>query len=397
MDKRLAKIAIIGSFLSGLVVFLSASSTLSNSAGNPQGAHADIRVGIVVPLTGSVPSFGVEVRNGVLLAVKEWNDRGGINGSKIVTFVEDGQCAALPGVQAARKLIFTDNIHYLIGEVCSVASMPISEIANASQVIQVSPTSTNPRVTIDKVGNVKPYVFRNCFIDPYQGLVAAKFARNNLAAKTAFIMGDSSNEYVSGLMNTFDRYFPQLGGTVVGRGYYIGDQTDFSAILAQVQAAKPDIVYLPDYYNIVNLVTRQAKASGLAITFVGGDGWDSQDLDLEAAEGSYFDNHFSDQDARPEVSLFLDLYNSSFPDRERSVGVQLMIAALAYDAAYMIFQCIKEAGTDDTTQVAKRLESIHFHGVTGDLSFDGHHDPMKTAYMFKIKDHAVQFVTRIDP
>jgi branched-chain amino acid transport system substrate-binding protein len=275
--------------------------------------------------------------------------------------------------------------------------MPISEIANTAKVIQVSPTSTNPRVTVDASGKVKPYVFRNCFVDPYQGIIAAKFAKNNLGAKTAFIMGDASNDYVSGLMKAFDLAFPTLGGTIVGRAYYEANKTDFSHILDEVRIAKPDVVYLPDYYNVVNIVTRQAKSIGLAIPFVGGDGWDSKELDLDSAEGSYFDNHFSDRDARPEVSLFLDAYDSTFPNQETAGGVRLMLAALAYDAAYMVFQTIEKVGTDDTAQVAKSLESIHFHGVTGDLSFDNAHNPLKTAYMYAIRDHAVQFVARIDP
>ena len=397
MTRLLAKNVAVSGALVGLIAFLSASSTATSSGSTLQGSNNEIRVGIVVPLTGAVPSFGVEVRNGVLLAAKEWNDRGGIDGKKILTFVEDGRCKASPGVQAARKLIFSDNVHYLIGEVCSVASMPIAEIANAAGVLQISPTSTNPRVTVDASGMVKPFVFRNCFVDPYQGFIAAKFAINNLKAKAAFVMGDSSNDYVNGLMSEFEHSFPSLGGTVVGKAYYDGNQTDFSRVLLQVRNAKPDIVYLPDYYNVVNVVMRQAKSMGITVPFVGGDGWDSKDLDLEAAEGSYFDNHFSDQDARPEVSLFLDAYNSSFPNQEKAGGVQLMLAALAYDAAYMVFQSIKEAGGDDPTKVAKALEAIHFHGVTGDLSFDGVHNPLKTAFMFAVRNHSVQFVARIDP
>ena len=336
------------------------------------------------------------MRNGVYLAIKEWNDKGGINGKKIVSVLQDGQCTAGPAVDAALTLI-DEGVHYIVGEVCSKASIPTSALTNAARVIQISPTSTNPMVTIDAAGNVKPYTFRNCFVDPYQGLVAAKFAYFNLGVRTAFVMGDKSNDYVSGIRDAFEAAFQRLGGTIVGSADYTSETTDFSETLSAIKSLGPEMVFLPDYYNIVNLVIKQARQDGISVPFLGGDGCGSQDLDLNAAEGGYFINHFSDKDPRPEVKLFLDQYQRLFSDAEKPVGVLHMIAALAYDATNMLLQSIMEAGTDDSSKVAKILESIHFQGVTGNLTFDALHNPQKSAFIFAVRDASVQFQTRIDP
>ena len=146
------------------------------------------------------------------------------------------------------------------------------------KVVQISPTSTNPSVTVDGNGVTKAYIFRACFIDPFQGQVGAKFAIGTLNAKTAFVMSDQANDYVKGLAEFFEKSFTAGGGTIVGKETYTSSDTDFSAILAKIADAKPDVVYLPDYYNIVNLVTKQAKEKGITAPFMGGDGWDSADL-----------------------------------------------------------------------------------------------------------------------
>jgi len=232
-----------------------------------------IKVAILAPLSGPVPTFGVMTRDGVLLAIEEWNAKGGVLGKKIVPVVEDSQCTPDPAVNAANKVIDQDKVHYIVGEVCSKASIPVSEIANSKKVVQISPTSTNPDVTVGKDGKVKDYIFRACFIDPFQGTVGAKFALGTLKAKTAFIMLDQANDYVKGLAEFFEKAFTAEGGKIVGKETYTSKDTDFSAILAKVAAAKPDIIYLPDYYNIVNLVTKQAKEKGIKAPFMGGDGW----------------------------------------------------------------------------------------------------------------------------
>ncbi|MGB9800708.1 MAG: ABC transporter substrate-binding protein [Thermanaerothrix sp.] len=376
-----------------LAVILTACAPGGGGAAQPK----ELKVAILAPLSGPVPTFGVSTRDGALMAIDEWNAKGGVLGMKIVPIVEDSQCTPDPAVNAANKVIDQDGVKFIIGEVCSKASIPVSEIANAKGVIQISPTSTNVNVTVDSQGKVKPYIFRACFIDPFQGQVGAKFAWEKLGAKKAFIMLDQANDYVKGLAEEFEKAFTALGGEIVGKATYTAKDTDFSAILAQVAEAKPDVVYLPDYYNVVNLVTKQAKEKGINVPFVGGDGWDSADLDLAAADGGYFTNHYSPDDPRPEVQNFRKAYGEKYKDENGNPKVPDALAALAYDATNLLLEGIKQAGTTDTAKVKDALEKIKFNGVSGQITFDANHNPIKSAVILAVKDGAVKFETVVNP
>jgi branched-chain amino acid transport system substrate-binding protein len=361
------------------------------------GSKKEIKVAILAPLSGAVPTFGVSTRDGALMAIDEWNAKGGVNGQKIVTFVEDSQCSPDPAVNAANKVINVDKVHYIIGEVCSKASIPVSEIANAAKVIQISPTSTNPSLTVDSNGKVKDYIFRACFSDLFQGKIGANFASNNLKAKTAFIMLDQANDYVKGLAEVFEKQFVANGGTIVGKETYTSKDTDFSAILAKIGQASPDLVYLPDYYNIVNLVTKQAKEKGITVPFLGGDGWDSSDLDLAAAEGGYYTNHFDASDPRAEVQAFVKAYGDKYKDDAGNPKRPDALAALAYDATNLLLQAIKNAGSDNTTKVRDALVKISFNAVSGTIKFDANHDPIKPLTILKIQGGKVVFDSIVNP
>ncbi|MGA2479527.1 MAG: ABC transporter substrate-binding protein [Spirochaetia bacterium] len=350
-----------------------------------QQAPKVLKVAVLAPLSGPVPTFGVSTRDGALLAIDEWNAKGGVLGMKITPIVEDSQCTPDPAVNAANKVINQDKVHYIIGEVCSKASIPISEIANAAKVIQISPTSTNPTVTVDKNGATKPYIFRACFIDPFQGKVGAIFAYNNLKAKKAFLMVDQGNAYVIGLSQNFEASFQQLGGKIVGKENYTGTDTDFSAILAKIKAAKPDIVYLPDYYNIVNLAMKQAKEKGITAAFMGGDGWDSSDLDVKAADNGYYSNHYDASDPRPEVQSFLKAYGDKYKDKEGKPIIPDALATLAYDATNLLLSGVQTAGADNTDKVKTALEGISFGAVSGKVTFDAQHNPIKGAVIIHVK------------
>lgn len=356
-----------------------------------------LKVAILAPLSGPVPTFGVMTRDGALLAIEEWNAKGGVLGRKIVPVVEDSQCTPDPAVNAANKVIDQDKVHYIVGEVCSKASIPISEIANSKKVVQVSPTSTNPDVTVGKDGKVKDYIFRACFIDPFQGTVGAKFALGTLKAKTAFIMLDQSNDYVKGLAEFFEKAFVAGGGKVVGKETYTSKDTDFSAILSKVAAAKPDLIYLPDYYNVVNLATKQAKEKGIKAPFMGGDGWDSSDLDLKAADGGYFTNHYSPEDTRPAVKEFVKAFGAKFKDDKGQPKVPDALAALAYDATNILLTGIKNAGADDTTKVKNALGKTEFNAVSGRIMFDKSHNPVKSATILAVKNGKVNFDSVVNP
>jgi branched-chain amino acid transport system substrate-binding protein len=359
-------------------------------------APKEIKIAILAPLSGAVPTFGVSTRDGALLAIDEWNAKGGVLGAKIVAVVADSQCEADPAVNAANKVIDQDKVGYIIGEVCSKASIPLSEVANAKMVVQISPTSTNTSVTLNTDGSVKPYTFRACFIDPFQGTVGAKFALDNLKAKKAFVLFDQGNDYVRGLAEAFEAAFTEGGGEIVGKETYTGQDTDFSAILAKVSEAKPDVIYLPDYYNIVNLVGAQAKEKGITAPFMGGDGWDSSDLDLKAADGGYFTNHYSDQDTRPIVQSWLKTYGEKYQKDGKAI-VPDALATLSYDATNLMIAAIEKAGVDDPTKVKDALAGLKWEGVSGTITFDPQHNPIKSAVILQVKDGKVVYVTSVAP
>jgi ABC-type branched-chain amino acid transport systems, periplasmic component len=358
---------------------------------------ADLKVAILAPLSGAVPSFGLSTKEGALLAIDEWNAKGGVLGMKVVPIVEDSQCDAAAATNAANKVINQDGVKFIIGEVCSSASIPVSEIAGPAKVIEISPTSTNPNVTVDKNGKTKDFIFRACYIDPFQGGILAQFSATRLKAKKAFIMYDQGNDYTIGLATAFEAKFKAMGGTIVGKETYTKTDTDFSAILAKIKDAKPQVVLLPDYYNIVNLVTKQAKEKGITVPFVGGDGWDSSDLDLAASDGCFYTNHYSKDDPRPEVQNFLKAYASAYKDDSGKGKVPDALAVLAYDATNLLFASIKAAGKADTTAVKTSLEKISFNAVSGKITFDKLHNPVKALTILAIKGGKVNFDSVVQP
>lgn len=355
-----------------------------------------IKVGLLAPLSGQVPTFGLSTKEGVEMAVKEWNDKGGVLGKKIELIVADSQCSADPAVNAANKVIDQDGVKFIIGEVCSSASIPVAEIVNQKGVLQISPTSTNPAVTVDSNGVTRPMTFRACFIDPFQGLVMAKFAQGK-GYKTAFILVDQGNDYVRGLAEAFEKSFTELGGQVLGIESYTATDTDFSAILTKVAESKAEVLYLPDYYNIVNLVGAQAKDKGVTAAMMGGDGWDSADLDVNAAEGGFYSNHYDPGDTRPIVQDWLKRYGETFKDDKGAPKVPDALATLAYDAANLLFAAIEKAGTEDTAKVAEALAGISWEGVSGTITFDAQHNPIKSAAVIGVAGGNKAFVESVAP
>ncbi len=376
-------------------ILIIATMILTACAG--AGAQKELKIAILAPLSGPVPTYGVSTRDGALQAIDEWNAKGGVLGMKIVPVVEDSQCTPDPAVNAANKVINQDKVHYIIGEVCSSASIPVSDVVNKAHVVQISPTSTNPNVVRDANGNVKPYTFVACYNDDTQGKVMAQFAFGDLKAKTAFIMYDQANDYVKGLAEFFEKYFTAAGGTILGKETYSGKDTDFSTILAKVSEARPDIVVLPDYYPVVNLVTKQAKEKGITATFIGGDGWDSPDLDTTAADGGYHTNHYSPAEQRDIVQNFVKTYSQKYKDEKGNPRLPDALATLAYDAANILIQSIKDAGADDPDKVKDVMAKGQFEVVSGKITFDAFHTPIKPVFINHVTNGKVEFFKQIIP
>ncbi|MGD1993747.1 MAG: ABC transporter substrate-binding protein [Anaerolineae bacterium] len=367
------------------------SMTACQGADGGDGAGEPLKIAILAPLSGDVATFGESTRDGALLAIEEWNERGGVLGREIEPIVEDSQCQAEAAVSAGNKVIDQDGVSFIIGEVCSSASIPLSEVVVSKGVLQMSPTSTNPDVTLMEDGSTKETVFRACFIDPFQGTVAARFALENLEAQTAAVFLDQGNDYVRGLAEFFREAFEAGGGEVVVWETYTGEDQDFSAILTKVRDASPDLLYLPDYYSTVNLIAAQAQEMGVEATMMGGDGWDSADLDRAVVEGGYYTNHYSGDDPRPIVQEWVEKYTEKYgaePDA---------LATLAYDAANILLQAIEEAGTDDPAAVAETLEGMEFSVVSGNIVYDEQHNPVKSAVVLQVSGGEIQYIDTISP
>jgi len=350
-----------------------------------------IKIAILTPLSGDVATFGQSIHDGAMLAIDAVNADGGVLGRQVEVIVEDSQCSPEAAVSAANKVIDQDGVQFIIGEVCSSASIPVSEVAMAKGVFQITGPSTNPNVTVDENGNTKDLVFRACFIDPFQGTVAAKFAGEELGAKTAAILLDQGNDYVRGLSEYFRDSFEAAGGEVVVWESYTGEDQDFSAILTKVKDADPDVLYIPDYYSTVNLIAAQAREKGITAVMMGGDGWDSTDLDLEAVDGGYFTNHYSAEDPRPEVQDFVKMYQEEYGSAPDA------FATLGHDAASILLMAIEAADSDDPAAVAAAAESGEFPVVTGNISYDASHNPVKSAVILQVKDGAISYMDTIAP
>lgn len=354
-------------------------------------AAGTIKVAMLFPMTGDVATFGKSSKEGAQLAVDEWNAKGGVLGRQIEVVVGDSRCDAQEARNQAVKVIEQDKVQFIIGEVCSSASIPISEVANEKKVVQISPTSTNPKVTVDDAGNHKPYTFRACFLDPFQGDVLASFAFKDLGLKTAGIMFDQGNDYVRGLAEYIRDAYTKLGGEVKVYEAYTKDDTDFSATLSKVADAKVDVLFLPDYYNKVSLIGKQAKEKGITAVMMGGDGWDSAQLETTAVDGGYFSNHYSPSDPRPIVQNFIQKYKDKYnaaPDA---------LAVLAYDAANILFTAITDAKTSDPEKVKDAMLAVKYEGISGQITMDKNGDPIKAAAITKVTGGGYEFVKFVAP
>jgi len=254
----------------------------------------------------------------------------------------------------------------------------------------ITSTSTNPKVTTEG----GEYVFRACFIDPFQGTVLAKFATETLKAKTAAVLYDVGNDYSKGLAEFFQEGFEKLGGKVVAFESYNTGDADFNAQLTKIKPLAPDVLVLADYYNTVGLIAKQARAQGIQAVLLGGDGWDSADLYKvggDAINGGYFSNHYSKGDTTPEVLEFIKKYNDKYkatPDA---------LAALAYDASYLMFDAIAKAGDTDGTKIKDALKATNMKVVSGQITFDENRNPIKSAVVEQVDKEAYKFITKVNP
>lgn len=333
-----------------------------------------IKIGGVAPLSGGVAVYGVECKNGIDLAIEEINAAGGINGKTLEFICEDDEGDPAKSVNAYKKLVTNDGVEYVIGSLTSGCTIALTNLAQNQKILQIAPAATATAVT--DAGN---YIFRACFIDPFQGRVGGKFAFENLSAKKAAILYDIGNDYSVGLTENFESEFTKLGGSIVSKESYATGDKDFNAQLTKIKAAKPDVVYLPDYYGTVALIAKQLRAQGIDTPIVGADGWDglTENAGDEVLNG-YYSNHYAEDSDSPAVQKFVGSFKAKYNKSPNS------FAALGYDSVYMLKDAILKAGTTDGEKVRAAFETTDGDYVTGHITFDEKRNPVKSAVMIQL-------------
>ena len=372
-----------------LVTFASLFGILSLT-GCKSGDGSTIKVGEFASLTGKEKTFGMSSHEGTELAFEEINKAGGVLGKQIELLTEDNQSKAGEPANIVNKLISRDGVVAILGEVASSRSLEAAPIAQEAKIPMISPASTNPKVT--EVGD---YIFRVCFIDPFQGTVMANFAINTLKVKKVAILTDAKSDYSKGLAKYFKEQFTKNSGVISSELDYNGSDKDFKAQLTTIKGAAPDAVFIPGYYTDVALIAIQAQEIGLSIPLFGGDGWESDNL-LQVAgkaiEGHYFSTHCSPEDTSSKMTSFVAAYKAKYnktPDA---------MAALGYDSAYVLAEAIKRAGTTEGPKLRDAIAATKdFEGVTGKFSLNEKRDAVKSAAILQIKDGKFKFLETIAP
>jgi branched-chain amino acid transport system substrate-binding protein len=373
-----------------LVAALCAVITTGCNSGSA--SSDEIVIGHYASMTGSEATFGQSTDNGIRLAVDEINESGGVGGKKIRVITYDDKGDAREAGTAVTRLVTRDEVVAVLGEVASGLSLVGAPVCQENSVPMVSPSSTNPKVT--EVGDM---IFRVCFIDPFQGMVCAKFAREHekIKASKAAILYDQAAPYSVGLQEEFEKAFTQLGGQIVNKQTYQAGDQDFSAPLTEIRGSEPDVIFVPGYYTDVGNIALQAKQLGIDKPLLGGDGWDSAKLGEiagKAIDGSFYSNHYSHQDPSPRVQNFIKKYD------ERFQGTPDGLAALGYDAARILADAMGRAGSLSGADIAAELANTkEFDGVTGKISIDEDRNAIKPAVILEMKGGTPTYVTTIEP
>ena len=350
----------------------------------------DIKIGVVLPLTGSVSSFGKSGQNGIKLLQDQVNKEGGIDGRNVEFIFEDDEGKPDVATTVGTKLISNDKVVAIVGPLTSGSAIALGPIATQYKIPMITGTGTNPDVTT-KGGE---YVYRACFIDPFQGTVVAKFAAEDLKAKTAAILYDNGNDYSKGLAEFFEKAFVAAGGTIVAKETYATNDKDFKAQLTKIKPTNPEVILLPDYYSTVGNIAKQARAIDINVPLLGGDGWDSADLFKvggEAVEGCYLSDHYSAEDTAELAVAFRKEYKEKY-DLEADA-----MAVLNYDAAKIMVEAIKTAGKTDGPSIIEALAKTNTEVVSGNVTFDANRDAIKGAVILKVEGGKFNFVKKLIP
>ncbi|ETI67653.1 ABC transporter substrate-binding protein [Neobacillus vireti] len=386
---------VAGVFMSLMVaagVMAGCGSANTSGDGDKDGV---IKIGANLELSGGVASYGQSIKEGIELAFEEINKEG-IDGKKLKLVPFDNKSDAPEAINGATKLISQDKVAAIIGAATSGNTKAQIEIAQSNSIPLLTPTGTSADVTVNK-GKLNDFVFRTCFIDPFQGTVAANFAAKELNVKTAAVFIDSASDYSKGLAASFKELFTKMGGNVVIEEAYLAKDTDFHAQLTNIKGKNPDFIFVPGYYEEVGLIVKQARELGLKVPMMGADGWDSPKLvelaGKDALNNTFITNHYSSGDSDQKVQDFVKAFKAKYKDKSPDA-----FNALGYDSAYFIADAIKRAGSSDPKKIQKALaETDGLELITGKMKLDKNHDPIKAAVILEYQNGEQTFKTKVNP
>jgi branched-chain amino acid transport system substrate-binding protein len=373
-----------------LVALLLLSACLGKSESE---TPSTVEIALVGPFSGEFQPLGQSTRNGVVLAVEEWNQREGVLGHPIEVTLLDSQCNTATTLDVVEAAISDEGVQFIIGGVCADVSEVVAQLATRAGVLQISPTTVEEGLTLDADGEVRPLVFRIPFTDAWQGQAAATFALSTLKVETAAVLYAQGSTYGNTLAEAFIEHFRAGNiGEIVMRESYERDQESYFDLLDDVRIANPDVLYLPGYYDTMNRIAAQAKNYGINAVFIGSDGWHSPELAMDRLGGAYFTTHYLPAEPSAIIQQWTARYESSYivpPDA---------LATLGYDAANLLLTAMEEAGAvTDPYLVAEAMMSQPFEGITGRITFDEQHNPLKAVPIVQIRNGEAVYVQRVTP
>lgn len=389
----MGKKKILAKVVSSLMAF---ATVVTVTPGALNAAAGDIKVGVNYELSGDVQVYGQASVEGIQVAFDEINKGGGINGKKVTMVKMDTRSDLQEAVNTAKKLVSNEKVAAMIGPATSGAMKAVREVAEKYKVPTISGSTTAEDVTVKKDGKTYGYIFRTCFADSFQGHSMAMFATKNLKVKKVAMLVDNSTDYSKGLAKYFKSTFTKNKGKIIKEENFTAQENDFRAVLASIRSSKPDAIYLPAYTKEAGKIIKQAREMNIKVPILGGDGFGDPEIVKLAGKGNmkdvYFTNHYSPDSTEPEVAKFKKAYKAKFGKEPNA------FAALAYDAAKLMFDAMKRAGSTDPDKIKAALENTKdYKGVTGKISIDGKHNSVKSTVIIKLDGAKSKYVTTVAP
>lgn len=355
-----------------------------------------VKIGLNYELSGPVSTYGQSLTAGIELAMEQINKDGGVLDKQIELVKVDNRSDTTEAANVSSRLATKDNVLAILGPATSGNTKAASPAAIENKLPLVSASATDDDVTVDSNGNVREYIFKTCFSDSFQGVTMANFANGDLNAKNVAILFDNTSDYAKGLYTSFKETFTDLGGEILIEEAYQAKDTDFKAVLTNIKAENPDVLYIPGYYEELGLIIRQARELGIDAPVLGGDGYDSPKLaEIAGAKNLnnvYYTNHYSSMDTADDIVNFRNAFKEKYGNEPDAFN------ALGYDLAYFLVDAIDRAGAEDREKLKDAIASTeNFPAITGTLSIDENHNPVKAVTIIEVIDGVPTFLKKLEP